>query len=570
MNTTNTIVNGWAIYLRVSDERKQHPEHSLDAQLRIIQERLISPSGMPVQEIYRDIVSGQTAKRPQYQKMKQAARAGHFSHLGVYRIDRLGRNTLEGLIAFREFIEMGIEVKTASAPDIDPVTPDGQLFMGIQMLMAQHETEIMKQRMNDSKRAILLQGGWPFKAPDGYVNRRERVANTKDRTWIEIDPPRFEMWRIAYDLILEEDLTLREVCIELHRQGYSRSSGKPWVKTLRDGTLIGFENKLSRGLHNPFYAGRIVATTKHGIKFEDGVQGHWQPIVTIEEYQQTLMILAERDGYKQRLQKHVYRLRDQLSVRVGRRKAKLYGSTPTGRSRSYSYYITKVKLNGNIIRIPLEIIEAQIPTWLAQLYIPAEQVTALRRAYHAHVDELAGPSAQEQLKSLEEAVKLLEADETRLVRLLLQRRLTDKAYDELRHEWQVKLSAKLTEIDVLRASRASFVNDLDVALKLLVRIEHLYPQLEPIKQMEVLKLLFKQVVVDQEGTILSINLHAPFAFLQAVYQGQDGEEISLDSYSPTALRGLPEICKKTRYRLLPTWRLKTVANHDLSHYTDHT
>ena len=54
-------IRGWAIYLRVSDEKKQHPEHSLEAQRQIVQQRLIDRSDLPVVKVYTDVISGQTA-----------------------------------------------------------------------------------------------------------------------------------------------------------------------------------------------------------------------------------------------------------------------------------------------------------------------------------------------------------------------------------------------------------------------------------------------------------------------------------------------------------------------------
>jgi DNA invertase Pin-like site-specific DNA recombinase len=510
-------IGGWAIYLRVSDEKKQHPEHSLEAQLQIVQERLIDRSGLPVVKIYTDIISGQTARRPQYQQMKRDAKAGHFSHLAVYRVDRLGRNTLEGLIAFQEFIELGIEVKTASSPDIDPVTPDGKFFMGMQMLMAQHEIEIMKQRMGDSKRAILRQGGWPFNVPDGYLNKREPVANGKFRTWIEKDSLRFQMWRKAYELLLTDRYTLAEICMELHNRSYVRNTSKPWVAVTKTGQFRFHDNKLSRGLRRPFYAGRVVSE-HYGIYYEDGIQGQWEPIVTVEEYERAMEILRQRDNHKVRQKRYVYLLRDLLGIEVGGQIYKMFSSSPTGRSKTYSYYMTRAKVNGSKIHIPCEVIDSQIPGWLAGIQIPKALMPRMRALYQQHIAHLSGPNRDEQIAGLKERIRQLRAEEADLGRLLLNKRIGQDAYDQLRHEWQQKLNHKQQELEALQRETSVYIDDLDAAVMLLSKMPMLFERLARRDQARLLKILVQQVVVDQSGNTIEVRLNSPFAYLNDLAQ----------------------------------------------------
>ena len=88
--------SGWATYLRVSDEDKQTPERSFAMQRQHIQEQLLTPSNLIFKREYCDMLSGTTPNRTDYQQMLADAEKGHFSHLGLYRADRFGRNTVEG------------------------------------------------------------------------------------------------------------------------------------------------------------------------------------------------------------------------------------------------------------------------------------------------------------------------------------------------------------------------------------------------------------------------------------------------------------------------------------------
>ena len=46
---------------------------------------------------------------------------------------------------------------------------------------------------------------------------------------IELDPERAAIWREAWELLLTGDYSLQAICKELHKRGYTRQSGKPWV-----------------------------------------------------------------------------------------------------------------------------------------------------------------------------------------------------------------------------------------------------------------------------------------------------------------------------------------------------
>ncbi len=158
-------VSGWATYLRVSDEDKQTPERSFAMQRQRIQEQLIGSSEIPLKHEYRDMLTGTNPNRADYQKLLSDAEAGKFSHLGLYRADRFGRDTVEGLQAATRLIGWGIKIRVAHMPSLMPETPDGFFMFLLQMGMAQREVDVLRQRTADGMEAKLRAGGWPHKAP---------------------------------------------------------------------------------------------------------------------------------------------------------------------------------------------------------------------------------------------------------------------------------------------------------------------------------------------------------------------------------------------------------------------
>lgn len=275
----SSMTQRWATYLRVSNEDKQTPERSFAMQRQRIRENLLNSSKFPLYREYRDKVTGTSADRADYQLMLTDARAGRFSHLGLYRADRFGRNTVEGLQAASQLISLGIKIRIAHMPAIRPEEPDGFFIFLLQMGLAQREVDVMKDRIQDGMEAKLRAGGWPFKAPEGYKNEEKQISSGKYHRWVEQDPIQAQALREAWDMLLSDRYTLDEICEELNARGYMRATGKPWAWTVsKTGERKCARNRAQRIFHNPFYAGWAVSE-KYGIALGE-VRGQWEPIVT--------------------------------------------------------------------------------------------------------------------------------------------------------------------------------------------------------------------------------------------------------------------------------------------------
>jgi hypothetical protein len=132
---------------------------------------------------------------------------------------------------------------------------------------------------------------------------------------IEIDPERAEMWREAWKLLLTGDYTLKEICEELHKRGYTRRSGKPWVEVDPEtGRVTYATSQLSRSFHSPFYAGWVASET-YGIKRGE-VRGTWEPIISDEDFERGLAVLAKHDENRTRTRRYTYVLAGLLYMRV--------------------------------------------------------------------------------------------------------------------------------------------------------------------------------------------------------------------------------------------------------------
>lgn len=71
--------------------------------------------------------------------------------------------------------------------------------------------------------------GWPNKASEGSINKERQISSNKYERWVEADPDHFNTIKEAWEMLLTDRYTLAEICEELNRRGYTRSSGRPWA-----------------------------------------------------------------------------------------------------------------------------------------------------------------------------------------------------------------------------------------------------------------------------------------------------------------------------------------------------
>jgi site-specific DNA recombinase len=509
----------WAIYLRVSDEDKQTPERSFAMQRQRIQEHLLAGSDLPLHHEYCDILTGTTPKRADYQQMLADAERGAFSHLALYRADRFGRDAMEGLQAATKLMSFGVKIRIAHMPSLCPETPDGFFMFMLQMGLAQREVEVLRERTADGMGAKLRAGGWPGKAPMGYLNKETLVSSNKYHRWVEIDPEYSPILRLAWDLLLTGRYTLKQICEELTRQGYVRSSAQPWAWTdSATGEKKDARNTLDYILHNAFYAGWVVSK-RFGIAYGE-VRGTWEPVVSSEEFERGLEILREHDREKSRNKRRFYLLRGLLWLQVGDKLHRMYVSTTRGNcGRYYGYYLTHAQPEGKQVHIPCSQIDEQISGWLCGVSVDPASAPDIQRVYLEQMDKTRRNDREERISHLQQKIRGLRDEELRLGRLLLMGKMGEETYDRLRNEWQEKVRQAELDLKDLERDTSRFLDDLDVALQLLTVLPQLYERLDEKHRATLLQILAKRIIVSADGEIIDHELHSPFVYLLTLQKG---------------------------------------------------
>lgn len=507
---------GWAVYLRTSSQEAQNPENSQRRQRDAVQRALLSPSPHPLIAEYADTMSGRTSNREGYQRLLEDARAGKFSHVAVENAERFGRNDTEALTAIDELHQLGVSIRFADYPDLDPMDPDDRIMVSLSFTLARRESMKLGQRVMGGLHTKLRSGGFVGLAPDGYLNVEERVdqpakSNQGRYTrWVETDPEQFKVWRLAWDLLLTNRCTLEQICQELHERGYKYRSGRPFI-SFRSGQRVATVNTLSKHFHNWFYAGWVVSP-KAGIPPKT-VRGNWKPVVTTEEMERGLEILAKRAEKTHRQRKHTYLLNNILFMEYpeDKRLVRMTCSTsnPGRKGGGTAHYrIARTKVHFSCSQV-----DQQVAAYLLHIQVDPEAVPLIRECYTSEIAERLGHSRPHERARIESALKAVNDEEARTARLFAAGKITEAVWDNLWAEWQDRRRSLRHTLEASDQQTTYHIEHLDDALNIISKIGVLFKRLDAPSQKELLREIVERVVLDPCGKVIRVELLPPFSYL---------------------------------------------------------
>ncbi|MBI5961799.1 MAG: recombinase family protein [Chloroflexi bacterium] len=510
--------SGWAVYLRTSDKEAQNPANSQGRQRSAIRRALLETSDLPVIGEYIDNLTGRVSDRREgYQRLLHDARSGKFSHVAVENAERFGRNDAEALSAIDELHAFAVAVRFADYPDLDPIDADDRIMVSLSFTLARRESMKTSQRVRGGMITKLERGGYIGLAPDGYRNMERRTPSTEkldygryDR-WIEPDPERRVIWRFAWDLLLTDRYTLEQICEELHERGYRLRSGRPLVRLDEKGNRTYATNTLSNIFHNWTYAGWVVSEEANIPP--KTIRGNWEPLIGTDEFEHGLAILQERNNKPNPQHKHVYLLTGLLYLQPPSesRLVRLTGSTSNSSRENggTSYYCVK----SSNINLQCQPIDTHVAAAVQAIQVDPALIPAIRKYYTDEVVHQMGHTTPTERQGLDAALKAIDEEEARALRLFVAGKITESVWDGLWREWQDRRRTLRENLEAAERSSDYHIENLDAALHMISRIGVLYHQLKRPQQKKLLREVIDRIVVDAEGMVLRIDLLPPFAYL---------------------------------------------------------
>lgn len=147
-----------AIYCRVSTEIQD-----ADKQEDICRD-YCKRMGWEIFKVYKDVISGKTTQRQEFNKLLEDMRLNYFDCIMVTKLDRLGRSLQHLLSLFNEFNTRGIHF-IATTQNIDTTSSTGRLQMQIMGAFAEYERNIISERTKEGLRKRKAGVRGPDKKP---------------------------------------------------------------------------------------------------------------------------------------------------------------------------------------------------------------------------------------------------------------------------------------------------------------------------------------------------------------------------------------------------------------------
>lgn len=274
-----------AIYVRVSTQY-QVDRASLPVQRSELVNYAKYALDIPDFVIFEDAgYSAKNTDRPDYQQMMARIRTGEFSHLLVWKIDRISRNLLDFAAMYSELKQLGV-VFVSKNEQFDTSSAMGEAMLKIILVFAELERNMTAERVSAVFLSRANDGIWNGgKVPFGY-------AYDKQTKTFSILDDEAKTVRLIYALY-ESSKSLVTVSKALNERGIKTRNGSEWSPTT-----------VHTMLSNPFYSGtyrynyRNESDPHHHVpkKKEDWilVKNHHPAIVSPEHQAAVELILASK------------------------------------------------------------------------------------------------------------------------------------------------------------------------------------------------------------------------------------------------------------------------------------
>lgn len=280
-----------AIYLRVSTTY-QIDKDSLPMQEKDLIAYCNLILGTDDYEIFKDAgYSGKNTDRPAFQDMMARIRKGEFTHVLVWKIDRISRNLLDFAEMYEELQSLRVTFVSKNE-QFDTSTAIGEAMLKIILVFAELERNMTSERVTATMISRANNGLWNGgRIPYGYNYDPDSM------TFSIRDDEAAVCQFLKNDYLKNKSLT--HTAKALNAEGYKTRAGVDWTPTA--AWIIA---------SSPFYAGiyrynRYKGTENRTINPEDEwvmIENHHPAIFSIQEHEEMKALLKKNSRYLQNIQ----------------------------------------------------------------------------------------------------------------------------------------------------------------------------------------------------------------------------------------------------------------------------
>jgi site-specific DNA recombinase len=480
------------LYARVSTDRQADKDLSIPAQLQAMREYASEHGWVVVGEFVEPGVSAKTVERPALQRMLTTLRDrdAKVGVLLVHKIDRLARNVADHATIRALLKQLGIRLASVVENVDDSVS--GQLVENIMASIAQFYSANLGEEVKKGMRQKVLRGGWPHLPPTGYVQVKNGDGHGSH---IEMHPRLGPLIARAFERYATGQYSLRGLSEDMAKEGLTAKTGTPIV-----------QSQMLRILTNPFYAGRL---RWKGLNLD----GAHRPLVTQEVFAKVRAIVEQRYrhvGVKGTVPGFPLRAVAICASCRGRMTAERHDRWGYYRCSRQSYkkerctarFCNAAKAHSDLLSL------------CATLQLTRTHAAAIRKAAKAR---LTAQSAEpgKRLEGLRVRDAELHRSEMELTEAFAGgSRVSAADYGTRVEELRAQRAAIANAIGGALANPSDVLKEVDRILDVATSIRDIYESLSDRKRPELLRLVFKTMVLGPDG-IMGFSLTPAFEALSS-------------------------------------------------------
>jgi site-specific DNA recombinase len=232
-----------AIYARVSSDR-QKENHTIASQTAaLIEYAQTHGYSVPPEWVFQDEgYSGAILVRPGLEALRDLAAEGQIAAALIYSPDRLSRKYAYQVLLSEELARCGVELIFLKGPA--GATPEDQLLVQFQGMIAEYERAQISERCRRGKRHMAQRGGVNVLSGAPYGYRYVRKSDTS-AAFYEVIEAEAEVVRMVFEIYTQRGLSINAIARLLNeRQIATRTGNGRWERS----TVWGM-------LRNPAYRG---------------------------------------------------------------------------------------------------------------------------------------------------------------------------------------------------------------------------------------------------------------------------------------------------------------------------
>ncbi len=480
------------LYARVSTDKQAEKDLSIPAQLQAMRDYARQHDWSVVEEFLEPGASARTTDRPALQKLLSLVREAEskIDVVLVHKIDRLARNvydhaTIKALLKQRN-------VRLASVVENMDDSVSGQLVENIMASIAQFYSANLAEETRKGMRQLVLKGGWPHRAPRGYVMVRDVGANVRG-SQCDVHPREGALITRGFELFATGLFSVQTVVNRLAKDGLVSSTGGPLS-----------HSHLHRILTNPFYQGRVRWK-------ELDVPGQHTPLVSATVFEKVQRLIGDRsrhNGPKGAIAGLPLRAFATCATCRGRFTAERHGRFAYYRCSRQAYRRTLC----NARFCNADRAHADLERILKQVQLNRRTADDIAREAERLISQRAATGSRRQQRAEKGQADMM-AREMRLTEAFTAGDVSANIYKETAAALRNTRSRLQRDLERLAVSPESLRSRVTRSLQLATSLFDLYEQFNDIRRVELLRTVFKSIVLGPEG-IIGFTLQPPFDALQ--------------------------------------------------------